>query len=85
MSGQHAPQSRSLRPIIAGQHGSLCKMSGKRPLQPLIAAIEKARDNSFVCDRGPLEDMLGDLRRWASQLDDSDLEPSTLRDRPRKR
>jgi hypothetical protein len=43
-------------------------MRDKAPLQPLIAAIEEVRERCYVCDRGPLDDMLLDLRRWARQL-----------------
>ncbi len=38
------------------------------PLQMLIREIEHLRDNCYVCDRAPLEDLLCDLRRWSLAL-----------------
>ena len=72
-----ASRSIPLRDIVEA-------MREKPPLQPLINAIEQVRDASYVCDRGPLEDMLGDLRRWARQLDAPELDAATVPARPRK-
>jgi hypothetical protein len=52
-------------------------MGEKEPLQPLISAIEGVRDRCYACDRAPLEDMLGDLRRWAEHLAESQGDPET--------
>ncbi|MEZ4363582.1 MAG: hypothetical protein R3B48_25625 [Kofleriaceae bacterium] len=51
-------------------------MGSSSPLAPLIAAVERERDRCYVCDRGPLEEMLADLRRWARQLADAELDPA---------
>jgi hypothetical protein len=59
-------------------------MREKPPLQPLISTIEQVRDTCYVCDRGPLEDMLGDLRRWARQLEEPGLDAATVLARPRR-
>lgn len=54
--------------------------SNSDPLQRLIRSLEQIRDTCYVCDRAPLEDMIGDLRRWCAELT-PEVEVPTVQER----